>query len=161
MAYVDQHLISGETVQYRTGFHSVVLVAPTIAGLFLGFLSLAAFLSGNAGIGVWVLLVAALIVASAFLRRSSAEFAVTNKRVILKAGFMRRRSIELLINKIESIAVNQGLLGRMLDYGTVVVRGTGGTAEPFPTVRYALEFRRQVQEQIERCQTAMGARAGS
>jgi uncharacterized membrane protein YdbT with pleckstrin-like domain len=161
MAYVDQNLISGEAVHYRTGFHWVVLVSPIIVGLFLGFLSLGGFLSGSAGFGLCVLLVAVLIVASAFLRRSSAEFAVTNKRVILKAGLMRRRSIELLINKIESISVNQGLLGRALDYGTVIVRGTGGTAEPFPTVRYALEFRRQVQEQIERSQTAIAARAGS
>ena len=126
---------------YRTGFHWIVLVTPIVAGFLIGLLSLAAFLSGSGGYGVCVLLVAVLIVASAFLRRSSAEFAVTNKRVILKAGLMRRRSIELLNNKIESISVNQGLLGRGLDYGTVIVRGTGGTAEPFPAVRYALEFR--------------------
>ena len=139
----------------------MVLVTPIVAGFFIGLLSLGAFLSGSAGSGACVLLVAVLIVASAFLRRSSAEFAVTNKRVILKAGLIRRRSIELLNNKIESISVNQGLLGRGLDHGTVIVRGIGGTAEPFPAVRYALEFRRQVQEQIERSQTAMGARAGS
>jgi hypothetical protein len=75
----------------------------------------------------------------------------------LESGVIRRLSIELLLNKIESIAVNQGLLGRALDYGTVVVRGTGGTAEPFTEVRYALEFRRQVQTQIEHYQTMIGA----
>jgi F0F1-type ATP synthase assembly protein I len=70
MAYVDQNLISGEAVHYRTGFHWVVLVSPIIVGLFLGFLSLGGFLSGSAGFGLCMLLVAVLIVASAFLRRS-------------------------------------------------------------------------------------------
>jgi len=161
MAYVDQNLISGETVQYRTGLHWVVLIVPVVVGFFLGLPSLVAVFGGAFGIGLALLLVAGLIVAGGFLRRSSAEFAVTNKRVILKSGVIRRSSIELLLNKIESIGVNQGLLGRALDYGTIVVRGTGGTAEPFTTVRHALEFRRQVQAHIEHSQTAMGARAGS
>jgi uncharacterized membrane protein YdbT with pleckstrin-like domain len=163
MGYVDQNLISGEVVQYHTGQHWVTLVAPIGAGFFLGLLSLAAFLyiPFGFGVGLALLLVAGLLVASAFLARSSAEFAVTNKRVILKVGFIRRRSLELLLNKIESIGVDEGLLGRMLSYGTIVVRGTGSTMEPFAAVRCAAEFRRQVQEQIEHSQTAMGARAGS
>jgi len=53
-----------------------------------------------------------------------------------------------VLQKIESILVDQGLWGRMLDYGTVTVRGTGGTYEPFPYVAHALQLRRQVQEQI-------------
>ena len=160
MAYVDQNLISGETVHYRTGLHWVVLVTPIVVASFLGLIALFA-LFGSVALGLALILISGLIVVSGFLTRSSAEFAVTNKRVILKAGLIRRRSLELLVNKIESIGVNQGLLGRALGYGTIVVRGTGGTAEPFTTVRYALEFRRQVQEQIDRSQTAIGARAGA
>jgi uncharacterized membrane protein YdbT with pleckstrin-like domain len=160
MAYVDQNLISGETVHYRTGLHWVVLVSPIVIGSFLGLMALIT-LFGAIGLGLALLLVAALIVASGFLRRSSSAFAVTNKRVTLKVGLIRRRPLELLLNKIESIGVDQGLLGRMLGYGTIVVRGTGGTAEPFTTVRHALEFRRQVQAQIDRSQVALGARAGA
>ena len=160
MAYVDQNLISGETVHYRTGLHWIVLVTPIIVASFLALMSLFAFF-GSVVIGLALLLIAGLIVAAGFLSRSSSEFAVTNKRVILKAGLIRRRSLELLLTKIESIGVNQGLLGRALGYGTIVVRGTGGTAEPFTTVRHALELRRQVQEQIDRSQVAVGARAGS
>ncbi len=160
MAYADQNLISGETVHYRTGLHWIVLVTPIIAAFLLGLMSLFAFF-GSVAMGLALLLISGLIVAGGFLSRSSSEFAVTNKRVILKAGLIRRRSLELLLNKIESIGVTQGLLGRVLGYGTIVVRGTGGTAEPFTTVRHALEFRRQVQEQIDRSEVAMGARAGS
>lgn len=161
MAFVDQNLISGETVRYRTGLHWVVLVVPIILGFFgLVHASIVA-VSGSYGVAVGLLLLASSIAAIGFLRRMSAEFAVTNKRVILKAGLIRRASMELLLNKVESISVNQGLLGRILGYGTIIVRGTGGTAEPFANVRYALEFRRQVQEQIDQSQTAMTARAGS
>ena len=161
MSYVDQNLISGEAVRYRTGVHWIVLVAPVVFGGVLGLSSLIALFGGVIGLGLSLLVVAGLIVASGFLERSAAEFAVTNKRVILKAGLVRRRSVELLLAKIESVGVDQGLLGRAFGYGTIVVRGTGGTAEPFTRVRHALEFRRQVQEQIDRAQSAMVARAGS
>jgi uncharacterized membrane protein YdbT with pleckstrin-like domain len=161
MSYVDQNLISGETVQYRTGLHWVGLIVPTTIAFFLAPVILGALLNHSFLVAPVLILVAGLIVGLGFLHRSSAEFAVTNKRVILKTGLIQRRSIELLLNKIESVGVDQGLLGRVLGYGTIVVRGTGGTAEPFTTVRHALEFRRQVQEQIDRSQTAMGARAGS
>jgi hypothetical protein len=106
MAYVDQNLISGETVHYRTGLHWIVLAVPIGLGSFFGLMCLIMIFSGEAGVGSAMLLVIGLIVGSAFLRRAAAEFAVTNKRVLLKAGLLRRRSIELLLNKIESISVN-------------------------------------------------------
>ena len=81
-------------------------------------------------------------------RRRATEFALTNKRVIIRRGMLEKRTEEILLPKIESIAVDQGLLGRMLDYGTLTVRGTGGTFEPLCHVAHALEFRRRVQEQI-------------
>jgi Bacterial PH domain len=56
---------------------------------------------------------------------------------------------ELLLSKIESIGVDEGLMGRMLGYGTVTVRGTGGTPEPFARILHPMEFRRQVQQQVE------------
>jgi uncharacterized membrane protein YdbT with pleckstrin-like domain len=60
---------------------------------------------------------------------------------------IRRHSLELLLRQVEGIRVDQGLLGRVLGYGTIVVGGTGGTAEPFPEIASPLEFRRQVQMQ--------------
>jgi uncharacterized membrane protein YdbT with pleckstrin-like domain len=79
--------------------------------------------------------------------------AVTSKRVIMKVGLLRKRTVELFLPKVESVRVEQGLLGRMLRYGDIVVRGTGGTAEPFKNVRLPLEFRRQVQQQSENLTT--------
>jgi len=83
-----------------------------------------------------------------FLKRNATEMAVTNKRVIVKSGLADRRTIELLLPRIESIAVEEPALGRLLGYGTVIVRGTGGTPEVFPQIARPLEFREQVQRQI-------------
>ncbi len=81
-------------------------------------------------------------------KRNATEMAVTNKRVIVKSGLANRRTIELLLARIESIAVEEPALGRLLGYGTVIVRGTGGTPEVFPRIARPLEFREQVQRQI-------------
>jgi uncharacterized membrane protein YdbT with pleckstrin-like domain len=82
------------------------------------------------------------------MRRNATEMAVTNKRVIVKSGLADRRTIELLLQRIESIAVEEPAMGRLFGYGTVIVRGTGGTPEIFPQIARPLEFREQVQRQI-------------
>jgi len=98
--------------------------------------------------GVACVVVAAIFFGIGFVRRSATEMAVTNKRVIVKSGLANRRTIELLLSRIESIAIEEPALGRLLGYGTVIVRGTGGTPEVFPQIARPLEFREQVQCQI-------------
>jgi uncharacterized membrane protein YdbT with pleckstrin-like domain len=98
--------------------------------------------------GVICLFVGAIFFAIGLVRRNATEMAVTNKRVIVKSGLADRRTIELLLPRIESIAVEEPALGRLLGYGTVIVRGTGGTPEVFPQIARPLEFREQVQRQI-------------
>ncbi len=156
MGYVEQNLASGEVVHYRTRLHWIVLVAPMVLGCFLAFpglfFLLGAFSTRELAlgwIGLFFLLAAAVSVGLGLWHRASTEMAVTNRRVIIKTGMVSRKTLELLLPKVESVAVDQGLLGRMLAYGTIIVRGTGGTTEPFPKVAHPLEFRRQVQEQIE------------
>jgi len=78
----------------------------------------------------------------------TSEFIITNKRVIAKIGLIRRKSIEVLLNKVEGIQVNQGILARILGYGTITVGGTGGTKDPFKNIRSPIEFRKKAQEQI-------------
>ena len=67
---------------------------------------------------------------------------------MIKTGFIRRNSLETLLTKVEGIQVNQGMLGRILNYGTIIVKGTGGTSNPFHKIDAPLEFRKKVQEQI-------------
>jgi uncharacterized membrane protein YdbT with pleckstrin-like domain len=79
--------------------------------------------------------------------------AVTNKRVIAKVGVITRRTVDMLLSRVESVGVEETVMGRMLGYGTVTLRGTGGTPESFNKIAHPLEFRTQVQQQIDGMQT--------
>ena len=155
MGYVDENLISGEVVQYRARLHWLALFHLHVSAFLLIAAGGALVAYGiiqemiGATIGGVILLAAGIVVlVVAKIVRSSAEFAVTNKRVILKTGFIQRRTTEIFLAKIETIGIDQGLIGRILDFGTITVSGTGGTSEPFGRIADPLEFRRQVQEQM-------------
>jgi uncharacterized membrane protein YdbT with pleckstrin-like domain len=144
MAYVEKVLTSGESVIYqaRISWWSQLPL------LILGVLSLAA-----AGIGLIFLL-------AAVINYFSTELAITNKRVIAKFGFIRRTTIEINLSRIESIQVRQGLLGRVFDYGSIVVSGAGNPQAPIPSVSNPLGFRRAFAESQERfSQPGMAAAA--
>ena len=96
---------------------------------------------------MWV--IGILLIVSAVLNVMTTELALTNKRVIAKFGFIRRQTIELNINRIESISVNQGFWGRIFNYGSVVVRGTGGSHAPIPYIARPMEFRQQFNDFID------------
>ena len=78
----------------------------------------------------------------AYVRYKSTELAVTTKRVIVKHGFVRRQTIEINLGKVESIQVDQSLLGRMFDFGTLVVAGTGASHAPLTGIAAPLAFRK-------------------
>lgn len=122
MGYVEDTLGAGERVTWRTKLH------------WTAFVSLKALLT---------LFVAPLVA------RATSEFAVTNRRVIIKVGLVSRKTVELKLDKVESIGVEQTIPGRILGYGTIVVRGTGGTNEAFRGIARPLEFRRAVNEATE------------
>ena len=162
MSYAEKHLIAGETVHYETRLHWVVMVGHALIATVLALVGVSLLITpwrvvnggeaSSAGAlrwaGVACVVVAAIFFGIGFVRRSVTEMAVTNKRVIVKSGLANRRTIELLLSRIESIAVEEPALGRLLGYGTVIVRGTGGTPEVFPQIARPLEFREQVQRQI-------------
>ena len=150
MGYVEDNLISGETILYRTRVHWWVLFWPSFAAAWLCLLSLPLLAdSSTTGIGLFLLITAVATLALAIVFRTATEIAVTNRRVLIKSGVLKRKTLELLLSKIESIGVEESIFGRLLGYGTVVVRGTGGTPEPFKKIAHPIEFRRQVQQQIE------------
>jgi uncharacterized membrane protein YdbT with pleckstrin-like domain len=121
-----------------------------LPGLFILLGSIFNLKDKNAGgmaiAGFLWLIVAGVFVLFGYLRRKATEIAVTNKRIVIKTGLLNRRTFELLLSKVESIGVEEGLLGRTLGYGLAVVRGTGGTPEPFKNVVFPQELRRQVQQ---------------
>lgn len=140
MSYIEKNLIAGEQVEFRTRLHPIVFAG----AIALGIVGLA-FFALNAAVAISVLGVAALFAIPVWIAVASSEFAVTNRRVIFKVGFLRRRTVEMLLSKVESIEVDQGIIGRMLDYGDIVVIGTGATKEPFKDVSAPLALRQAVQ----------------
>ncbi len=148
MSYVDRHLLSHERVVYRARLSRSVFALP------LGMLAAAAALPliGGAALGLGALLglFALGYGLRAWMRYAGAEFAVTDRRVIMKLGLIRRMSLEIVLERVESLIVEQGLLGRVFDFGSVSIVGTGGTKDPFHLIADPLGFRRAVQEQLAR-----------
>lgn len=149
--YVARHLLSGERIVFSTRHHWIVFIGPTlivVAGLLAALLPVAAGADPLWGVpGGLVILVGIAMVLARSVRFLSSEFVVTNMRVVMKEGFLSRRSDEILLPKIETIGVDQSIPGRLLGYGTLTVTGTGGAREPFQTVSDPIGFRRAVQEQ--------------
>jgi uncharacterized membrane protein YdbT with pleckstrin-like domain len=164
MSYVESNLVPGETVIYQTRLHWIVMLGHIVLGCLLlglpGVLLLYYALSQTGiksttlhimeGGGVALLVCGVAVILMGMVRRNATEMAVTSRRVVIKTGLASRKTIEMLLNKVESIEVSEPAFGRMLGYGTIVVIGTGGTPEPFHKVAHPLEFRSQVQQQIEK-----------
>jgi membrane protein YdbS with pleckstrin-like domain len=163
LSYLDDHLLTGERIVYRAKLHwtifliSIVVVLLGIGlGILLQVLEPAYSFAGGALVGVGLLLAIGPAV-----RYISSEFAVTDKRVLGKVGFIERESDETLLSKIEAIAVDQGVLGRVFGFGTVTITGTGGTQEVFSRISEPLEFRRQIQSQIIEQEERRGSQQGT
>jgi uncharacterized membrane protein YdbT with pleckstrin-like domain len=163
MSYLDASLVPGETVVYQTRLHWIVMLRHLLLGALLlaGSGALLSFLlrqprSGNTNehfmeAGAAALLVCGIAaVIAGIVRRNATEMAVTTRRVIVKQGLASRKTIEMLLNKIETIEVSEPMAGRMWGYGSITIVGTGGTSEPFHRIAHPLQFRSEVQQQLER-----------
>ena len=136
MSYVDSVIMPGETVVARARTHWWIYAS----SIFFALLSLALlFLLRPAGLAL--LVVTLFLFLRAFLYSYSTELAVTSKRVIAKFGLIRRSTVELSLSKVESFHVEQSILGRMLDFGTLIIKGSGGTSTPIPSIAEPLKFR--------------------
>jgi uncharacterized membrane protein YdbT with pleckstrin-like domain len=164
MSYLDDHLLAGERIVYRARLHWTIFLTSIVVVLF--------------GIGLWILLrsigepsysyaglglagIGLLLAVGPAIRYVTSEFAVTDKRVLGKVGFIERESDETLLSKIEAIAVDQGIIGRMFGFGTLMITGTGGTQEVFSGIADPLEFRRQIQSQIIAQEERRGSQPGA
>jgi uncharacterized membrane protein YdbT with pleckstrin-like domain len=150
MSYLDDHLLDGEHIVYRAHLHWTIFgsaIIVVLLGVALGVV-LQIYQPEYWWLGLVLAGIGLLLAIGPAIRYSSSEFAVTNKRVLAKHGFIQRESIETLLTKVEAISVDQGIGGRMLGFGTIVITGTGGTEESFPRIAAPLELRRQIQNQV-------------
>lgn len=118
-SYVKKHLIRDESVVFETRLHWVI------------FFSLKSILT---------------LTIAAWLIRWLSEFVITNRRVVIKSGFISRSTFEMNLSKIESVNVDQSVMGRILNYGSITIIGTGGTRETFHNIARPLAFRKAFQE---------------
>jgi uncharacterized membrane protein YdbT with pleckstrin-like domain len=149
VGYVERHLLPEERVLYKTRLHWILYLKAAL--LTLVGIGLALVLTQVPdppwawSVGVAVAVAGALWWLVRWIELRTSEFAVTSMRLIFKVGLVARYTTELLLTKVESISVTQSLMGRMLNYGDLVVTGTGGAHEVFARVHDPVGFRNEVQ----------------
>jgi uncharacterized membrane protein YdbT with pleckstrin-like domain len=152
MSYVKSVLQPGENIRFATDIHwkvylpGFLLLAAAVAVYALAW-SFAA--TGNISIVLHSLagllfVGAAILLFIGWLKRWTTEVAVTDKRIIYKRGFISRYTIEMHLDKVESVDVDQSVLGRIFGYGDILIRGVGASLEPLRDIGSPIEFRSHV-----------------
>ena len=151
MSYVRSVLQPGETIRYATTIHWIVYLPGLLLLVLSGLAYWTAFqpVTGSAyRVWVWIagfiLACAAIALFIAWFRRFTTEMAVTDRRIIFKRGFIRRRTIEMHLDKVESVDVDQSILGRIFNYGDILIRGVGVGIEPLKNIGSPIAFRNHV-----------------
>jgi len=153
LSFIDKNLLANEVVIYRAHMHWVIflntflylLLSIVVCGFNLRLTEPNQLLWAISILGLLLAFISSI---TGYIRYKTSEFAITNKRVLIKIGFIQRHSLEVLLHKVEGIGVNQSILGRILGFGTITVTGTGGTKETFDLIAAPLEFRKQVQANL-------------
>jgi uncharacterized membrane protein YdbT with pleckstrin-like domain len=156
-SYVDSVLADGERIVYRAAIsHWKFFLSYLVGGLFLlAGLRVGAYVATGDRSGTSIAMVAIplaiglVVILSAVIRRRTTELVLTDRRIITKRGLISRDTVEMNLNKVESVQVNQGLTGRILNYGDVTVVGTGSSMEPLRGIARPLELRKKLGEVVE------------
>jgi uncharacterized membrane protein YdbT with pleckstrin-like domain len=149
MRYVRRVLQPGEVVRYAGSLHWNIYL-PGFLLMLAAIVTIAWAELGAGGSILWRAIAALFATTALFLLMPewfiwwTTEIAVTNHRIIYKTGFIRRDTVEILMDKVESVDVDQSIMGRLLDYGTVTVRGTGAAFKPLQRVAHPIELRNHV-----------------
>jgi len=133
VSYIDDSLIEGETILHRARVSWWSQSGHVILGILL-----------------LVVVIGLFFLIYAWVKVRSTEIAITNRRVIAKFGFVSRHTVEINLEKVEALRVDQGFLGRMLNYGTIHITGAGTSVAPMPNIADPLVFRRKFMEATNR-----------
>ena len=146
--YIDEILQPGEKVLYSTNVHWIFYLPAIAAWILVLVLLILSRATVTEGIILLCLSAAAVVAivalywtARAWFHRWITETDVTNLRVVHKTGFVKRRTFEMSLDKVESVDVNQSILGRLLNYGDVTIQGVGEGKETISTIASPLAFR--------------------
>jgi len=151
MRYIDEILQPGEKVLYSTNAHWMYYLPAIVAWIGAIVLIVLSRFTTTEGIVLLCLAAAAVVAiaalywtAKAWFHRWTTETDVTNLRVVHKTGFVQRRTFEMSLDKVESVDVNQSILGRILNYGNVTIQGVGEGKETISTIASPLAFRNYI-----------------
>jgi uncharacterized membrane protein YdbT with pleckstrin-like domain len=152
MRYVDSVLQPGEVVRHVASLHWILYAPGALLLIAAGVIALARpdasahwLVHGVAVVAAWLCFAAGLfLIARAWFEWWTTEMAVTDRRVVYKTGFIWRDTIEMHMDKVESVDVRQSILGRILDYGDVEIRGVGAGLEPLHLIAQPLELRNHI-----------------
>ena len=151
MGYAERVLQPGETIAYRARLHWIIYFGGMVLIVVAIGFAIAAMALKTPSIQVG-LIVGALIalflglfqMIRAWIVAVNTEIIVTTRRVIYKTGFISRNTVEMNLDKVESVLVQQSLLGRALDYGSVIIRGVGAGLEPIANIGAPLQLHRHI-----------------
>lgn len=152
MSYVRNHLQEGELLIYTTTVHWIIYERAllwSILAAIIGYFAFQVTDQNYSRVALEVLFALLVVVAfldwlRAVIRRVSTELAITDRRIIVKTGLIRRNTFEMNRGKVESVSVDQSILGRLLNFGTITIKGTGGGIEPFVGIDHPIKFRSYV-----------------
>lgn len=149
MSFIEESLLPKEVVIYKATLSPLALILPAMLATVSCAL-LFALSDSTALICLFSILglLASANVLKTIVDYATTEFGVTNMRVIAKKGGIGRNSVELRLSQIESVKVEQGIMGRLFNFGTIIVTGSGGTSSKFPIISKPMELRKQVNTQI-------------
>jgi uncharacterized membrane protein YdbT with pleckstrin-like domain len=151
MSYVEESLVPGEEILYEAKISLAIFISSLLylaifwimVGLLWYFVP-----TLKTMLILMLLVISLLIVLQDLIVYLTTEFALTTKRIIAKKGLIWRHSLEIVLSKVESVTVDQGLFGRLFRYGTVTVIGSGGTKESFSTIRNPMELRKRINTKL-------------
>lgn len=168
MSYVQKVLLPDENVRYAASLHWIIYsqgLAFTIFGGALGFLSypIVTTLFGSrnpepyghilSGIALFITVIGVVLLLGSYVRQTSTELVLTDRRIIAKYGVISRTTFEIMVNRITGANFDQTIMGRLLGYGTILVHGAGGEISPIDLVADPQMFHRALLETIQQNQT--------
>ncbi|WP_375725249.1 PH domain-containing protein [Arcobacter sp. KX21116] len=142
MGYVEKNLMPGEKILFIGKIHWIIYLFGAIVFVFGLVLPLGIVKTVAIIVGLFFLI-------KAFIFAKTTELIITSKRVIAKFGLIRRDTVELNHNQVESLNVSQGIIGRIVNAGSILIKGTGGTSTPIPSIAKPLDFRKEYFSIVE------------
>jgi len=157
MGYIEDNLMDDESMVLSCRLHPIVLLVPACSVSLM-----AGTLVASQGFPFITIIIGAFLIYATYrlldriVLYLTSEFAITSKRVLGKTGFLHRKSLDIVLAKVEAIRLSQSVVGRILDYGDIEVTGTGGTEEVLSFIPAPLEFRKTIQEQLSLLEQDVG-----